>query len=133
VTGLRGGLATVAARPAASHTIEGLPGVAPVPRRDLGPEEDEAVRFRWRAREHERTCTDCGYAWRVPRTAARKPIAGFSMAPRGRGVRLGGINPVASASEPEIAASRAISEEAAAFGQCPKCGSDRFSQRPARP
>jgi hypothetical protein len=62
----------------------------------------------------------------------RKPIAGFSSAPRGRGVALGGVNPVVPDSEPEIAASEAISRTAAAFGQCPKCGSYRYSQWRAR-
>jgi hypothetical protein len=90
------------------------------------------VRFSWRAREYERTCAECGYAWRVPCSAVHKPISGFSVAPRGRGVSLGGINPVASAREPEIAASEAVSETAAAYGRWPKCTSDHYTQRPVR-
>ena len=87
------------------------------------------MRILWRANEYERTCADCGYAWRVPRSAVRKPISGFSLAPRGRPVILGGLNPVVSDSEPEIAASEAIGEEAAAFAECPKCGSEHYTQR----
>jgi predicted nucleic-acid-binding Zn-ribbon protein len=91
------------------------------------------VRIPWRAREYERTCADCGYAWRVPKSAVRKPVSGFSMAPRGRPVSLGGVNPVVSANEPELVSSEAISETAAAFGYCPKCASENFRQRPIRP
>ena len=53
-------------------------------------------------------------------------------APRGRPVSLGGVNPVIPASEAELVASEAISEVAAAYGQCPKCGSDYYKQRPVR-
>jgi hypothetical protein len=94
--------------------------------------ENRTVRFSWRAREHERTCTKCGYAWRVPRSAVHKPISGFSSAPRGRPVSLGGIDPVVPASEPELVSSEAISEVAAATGHCPKCASPHYKQRPVR-
>ncbi len=94
--------------------------------------ENQAVRISWRAREYERTCADCGHAWRVPRSAVHKPIADFSSAPRGRPVSLGGINPVTPDSEPEVASSEAISEVAAAYGHCPKCGAERYTPRPVR-
>jgi len=89
--------------------------------------ENGAVRISWRAREYERTCGGCGYAWRVPRSAVHKPIPGFSVAPRGRAVSLGGINPVTPDSDPEIAASEAISETAAAYGRCPKCRAEQYT------
>jgi hypothetical protein len=60
----------------------------------------------------------------------RKPISGFSPAPRGRPVTLGGPNPVVPDSEPEVAASEAISEAAAAYAECPNRGSEHDTQRP---
>lgn len=61
-----------------------------------------------------------------------KPISRFGLAPRGRPVTLGGLNPVVPDSEPEIAASEAIGEVAAAYAQGPKCGSEHYPQRPVR-
>jgi len=90
------------------------------------------VRILWRANEYERTCADCGYAWRVPRSAVHKPITGFGLAPCGRPVTLGGLDSVVPGSEPEIAASEAIAEMAAAYAERPKCGSERCAQRPIR-
>ena len=94
--------------------------------------ENRVVRLPWQAREYERTCAKCGYAWRVPRSAVHKPISGFSSAPRGRPVSLGGVNPVVPASEAELVSSEAISEVAAAYEQCLKCGSDYYKQRTVR-
>jgi hypothetical protein len=92
------------------------------------------MRFPWRAREYERTCGDCGYAWRVPRSAIRtRPIAGFSNAPRyRRRPMVGGLDPVVVGSAPEVTSSEEISEVETAFGHCPKCGSDQYTQRPVR-
>jgi hypothetical protein len=91
-----------------------------------------ALRILWRANEYERTCADCGYAWRVPRSARHRPDSGFSLAPRGRSITLGRLNPVVPDSEPEIAASEEISEGAAAYARCPGCGWEHYTQRPAR-
>jgi hypothetical protein len=89
------------------------------------------VRILWRAHEYERTYADCDYAWRVPRSAVHKPISAFGLA-RGRPVTLGGLDPVVVDSEPEIAASGAIGEVAAAYAECPKCGAEHYTQRPVR-
>ena len=61
-----------------------------------------------------------------------KPVSRVVLAPRGRPVTLGGLNPVVPDSEPEIAASEAIGEVAAAYAQCPKCDSEHCPQRPVR-
>ena len=71
-------------------------------------------------------------AWRVPRSVVPKPISGFGLAPRGRPVTLGGLDPVVPDSEPEIAASEAIGQVAAAYAECPRCGAEHYTQRPAR-
>src|SRR5690348_10759954 len=62
--------------------------------------------------------------------ASRSPVSASS--PRGRPVSLGGLDPVVPDSEPEIAASEAISEEAAAYAECPKCGSGHYAQQTVR-
>jgi rubredoxin len=83
------------------------------------------MRIGWRARESERTCADCGYIWHVPRSATRRGISAFAMAPRGS------YRPW-SGSEPEIAASMAVGEVAEAYRHCPECGSERYTQQPLR-
>jgi hypothetical protein len=84
------------------------------------------MRLPWQAREFERTCTECGYTWRVPRSAARRRrgISAFSEAPRG-------TYSVAD-SDPEIAASEAASAVDAAYAHCPRCDSERYTQQPVR-
>jgi len=66
-----------------------LPGAAPMQRRDhvKSRAEDHVMHLPWPARQYERTCTHCGYAWRVPRQFARKgvvPIYGATSGIRGR-------------------------------------------------
>jgi hypothetical protein len=84
------------------------------------------MRLPWQAREFQRTCTNCGYTWRVPRSAARRRrgISAFSTAPWG----------ISNApdSDPEIAASEAVSAVDAAYAHCPRCDSDRYTQQPVR-
>ena len=77
------------------------------------------------AREFERTCADCGYAWRVPRSAARRRrgISAYSHMPRGT-YRV-------SDSEPEIATAEAVSEVDAAYRHCP--GAVRIGTAATRP
>jgi hypothetical protein len=86
-----------------------------------------------RAAEYERTCAECGYTWRVPRSIARRGIRGMSAmtfmgatSERGFGLPGGqGLNRLAG----DIAA-RAETMEG--FRICSKCGIDKFTQRPVR-
>ena len=87
------------------------------------------MRLPWQAKEYERTCTECGYAWRVPRSAARRrigAISGFSVAaPRSGRMDRGELSR-------EISAISASNEPAGFFQQCPKCGAADFTQRALR-
>jgi len=62
-----------------------------------------------------------------------KPISGFGLAPRGRPVTLGELDPVVPDSESEIPASEAIGEVAAAYAERPRYGTEHYAQRPVRP
>jgi hypothetical protein len=86
------------------------------------------MRLPRRAREYERTCDDCGYAWRVPRRLARKhieSISGFSVVSRGVAIDRAELNA-------EIQSSMAVGEQAEAYRRCPKCSSGHYAQRPVR-
>jgi hypothetical protein len=79
------------------------------------------------AREWERTCSECGYTWRVPRSIARRGIRGMSaISMRGSvaGPRRG--NSV-GAMRSGIAARADLME---GFQICARCGVDHFTQRP---
>jgi hypothetical protein len=93
------------------------------------------MRFPWQARKYERTCAGCGYAWRVPRQFARRPVRTVSMF-QTRGLRVsGGLDPRAtdhSEYDTEIQSSLELSKEAGAFRVCPKCGCEQYTQRAAR-
>ncbi len=88
------------------------------------------MRLPWQAREYERTCSDCGWSWRVPRQFARRrvqSISGFSVTSHG-----GQTAADRAELEAEVQSSMAIGEQAEAFRECPKCGSVNYSQRRAR-
>jgi predicted nucleic-acid-binding Zn-ribbon protein len=77
------------------------------------------------AREWERTCAECGYTWRVPRSIARGGMSGTTERGMFRGAGsspriLGEIN----------AGIEARAEQKEAFRICAKCGADDFTQRP---
>jgi predicted nucleic-acid-binding Zn-ribbon protein len=84
------------------------------------------MRLPWQPREYERTCGNCGYAWRVPRSVVKtRPISGFTgPANRSRYSRVG-------TADPRVAGSEAIDEVDEAYRCCPRCGSDRYTQQPA--
>jgi predicted nucleic-acid-binding Zn-ribbon protein len=82
------------------------------------------------AREWERTCSECGYTWRVPRSIARRGIRGMSaITVRGATAgRMTGTSDVGALSA-DIEARADLME---GFRTCAKCGADDFTQRPCR-
>ncbi|MGB6584177.1 MAG: hypothetical protein WBF34_40265 [Streptosporangiaceae bacterium] len=82
------------------------------------------------AREWERTCTECGYTWRVPRSIARRGIRGMS-ALTVRGSAAGARrSPRGNVDLTVGLAARAETMEG--FRICARCGVDHFTQRPLR-
>jgi hypothetical protein len=86
------------------------------------------------AREYERTCSECGYTWRVPRSIAKRGVRGVS------GTGMSGIGAArtaqAAASVPggynDLSADvEARAELMEGYRVCAKCGADDFTQRPA--
>ena len=80
------------------------------------------------AREWERTCTECGYTWRVPRSIARRGIGGMSATTvhgSAAGIRS---NPRGATDFTASVAARAETMEG--FRICARCGIDSFTQRP---
>ncbi len=82
------------------------------------------------AREWERTCRECGYTWRVPRSIARRGIRGMSAvsvmgATRGSWASNASMGGMRSG----IAGRAELMEQ---FRICAKCGVDAFTQRPCR-
>jgi len=82
------------------------------------------------AREWERTCTECGYTWRVPRSIARRGIRGMS-AMTVLGSAAGARR--SPAGNVELRSGLAArTETMEAFRICARCGVDHFTQRPVR-
>ena len=81
--------------------------------------------------EYIRTCADCGCTWRVPRAFARHRFPSLSTSIVENNLRTrptGGLDP--QRMPPSSGAAADGQEET--FWLCPKCGSEHFSQRPAR-
>lgn len=86
------------------------------------------VHIRFFASEYERTCRECGYTWRVPRSIARRGIRGMS-AMTVRGATTGPMHDTSNvgALSADI---EARAEQMEGFQVCAKCGADDFTQRP---
>ena len=87
----------------------------------------------WSARQYERTCADCGYAWRVPRYFARRHMPGISnflISPSRQGGFDGGFDKAEFGRE--IQANMKMGERAESLRTCPKCGSEHYAQHPVR-
>jgi hypothetical protein len=82
------------------------------------------------ARTWERTCSECGYTWRVPGSIARRGIRGMSAftvlgataGPRHDTHNVSGLS----------ADIQARAEQMEGFRVCARCGVDDFTQRPCR-
>jgi hypothetical protein len=70
-----------------------------------------------------RTCRECAFRWKVPRYYA-KPQIRVAVTAKSR-------SPLASRQGRELAArqSREMAEVSTAYGHCPHCGKEAFSQR----
>jgi hypothetical protein len=79
--------------------------------------------------DYERTCADCGYAWPVPRGLARKRLRSVSAVSIGQ-PRSGRLD--RAELKREVRADMASNQQAQAFAQCPKCGSENYSDRRRR-
>lgn len=96
--------------------------------RQAGLNRGQAMRIRWRTRQYERTCDDCGHAWRVPRWAAHPPTQGRPVSGRCEG----GVPPPMAAGgigETAVAATAHLAERTTAFRRCRECGSEHYKQR----
>jgi predicted nucleic-acid-binding Zn-ribbon protein len=81
------------------------------------------VRFPWQ-HDYARTCDECGYTWRVPRSAVRRrmrTISGFMVAPQGRSLDRFELGR-------EVQSISAEKQAFETFQHCPACGADRFTQ-----
>ena len=82
------------------------------------------------AREWERTCSECGYTWLVPRSIARRGIRGMS-AMTVRGTTAGPMRDTHRVGDlsSDIEARAELME---GYRVCAKCGADHFTQRACR-
>jgi len=85
------------------------------------------MRLPWQPKEFERTCTECGCVWRVPRSAARRRVGSISMwtAATPSSVDRAELGR-------QVSAAAAANEPAGVLSRCPSCGAAEFTQRPVR-
>jgi hypothetical protein len=70
-----------------------------------------------------RTCRECAFAWKVPRYYARPQIR-VALTAKSRSPLTG-----RRARELAVRRSEEIAEVSTAYGLCPRCGKESFSQR----
>jgi hypothetical protein len=91
------------------------------------------VRIRLFASEYERTCQECGYSWRVPRSIARRGIRGISAMTVMGATREGGFGQPGGPGLANVQSGiGARAETMESYRICAKCGVDNYTQRPVR-
>ena len=88
----------------------------------------DRVRFAWQRSDVARTCEECGYTWRVPRSAARRRIRSISMFNAAPNQRTLNRDELAR----QVASISAANQVFETYEHCPECGADRFTQHAAR-
>jgi len=84
------------------------------------------VRFVWQRPDVARTCEECGYTWRVPRSAARRRV---------RSITMFNASPNSQSRRDlarQVASISAANQTLEIYEHCPECGADRFTQHPVR-
>jgi DNA-directed RNA polymerase subunit M/transcription elongation factor TFIIS len=86
------------------------------------------VRFVWQRPDLARTCEECGYTWRVPRSAAKRrlrSISMFNVAPNRWTLDRGEL-------AREVTSISAANRTVETYEHCPRCGADRFTEHAVR-
>ena len=84
------------------------------------------VRFVWQRPDVARTCEECGYTWRVPRSAAKRHLRSISMfnaAPNSQSRRE---------LARQVTSISAANQTFETYKHCPRCGADRFTEHAVR-
>ena len=86
------------------------------------------MRFPWQRQDLARTCAECGYTWRVPRSAAKRRLRSISVFNAVPNAWAGDRGELAR----EVASISAEKQAVESYQHCPECGADRFTQHAVR-
>jgi ssDNA-binding Zn-finger/Zn-ribbon topoisomerase 1 len=86
------------------------------------------VRFVWQRADLARTCENCGYTWRVPRSVARRGFRSISMFNAAPNMRTLNRDELAR----QVASISAENQALETYQRCPECGADQYTQHTVR-